>query len=68
MKQGRATHDSSASTKQEPISKAVNVDHVAQIGLAQIPGTRSESLYEGRGLSAPMKSETSHPSGSQGKH
>ena len=66
MKQGRATTSIVGSTKQEPISHAVNPGGVSEIGCAQW-GT-STPIYEGRGLSAPMVGETTHQSGSQGKH
>jgi len=67
MTQGKATHSGSGSTKQEPISKAVNVEKVSEMGMQVIRST-SLPLYEGRGLEAPMKSCTSHPAGSQGRH
>lgn len=66
MKQGRATTSIVGSTKQEPISHAVDPGAVSEIGIQQY-GT-SLPLYEGRGLQAPMVGETSHKSGSQGKH
>lgn len=66
MKQGQASSSHVGSTKVEPQSRAVNVDAVAEIGLQQ-HGT-SVPLYAGRGLKAPMVGETSHPTGSQGKH
>lgn len=65
-KQGRAQTSMVGSTKQEPVPKAVSESAVSQIGLAQ--GVRSEPLYEGRGLSAPMVGTTTHKSGSQGSH
>lgn len=66
MKQGNATHSSVGSTKQEPVSRAVNVSAVSEIGVQQVH-TRGTSvpLYEGRGLEAPMKSTTVYPKGSQ---
>lgn len=67
MKQGRATQDGTASTKREPISHAVNVSAVAEIGIHEMRGT-SLPLYEGRGLEAPMVGTTIHETGSQGKH
>ena len=78
MKQGRATHDGSASTKVEPRSQAVGLARVSQLGnhvgnhasdgpRSDLPVQR-EPLYTGRGLKAPMVSETSHHCGSQGKH
>lgn len=66
MKQGKASTINV--TKQEPNSRAVSPGAVSRIGIAQSPGTRSEPLYEGRGLKAPMVSTTSHKAGSQGKH
>lgn len=76
MTQGRATSSRMGSTKTEPISKAVNPAYPGQLGIHQgnhaddgdTPRTGAVPMYEGRGLSAPMVSETSHPAGSQGKH
>ena len=67
MKQGRATTSIVGSTKTEPVSQAVNVHKVAEIGVQTVP-TKQIPMYEGRGLKAPMVSETSHKCGSQGKH
>jgi hypothetical protein len=67
MKQGRATHSNTASTKVEPKSRAVSVEAVSEIGIHQVR-EKSISLYEGRGLEAPMAGCTNHKSGSQGKH
>lgn len=67
MKQGRATTSIVGSTKSEPISRAVNPAAVAELGIDE-SRIKSMPLYEGRGLQAPMISETSHKSGSQGKH
>ncbi len=66
MKQGRATHDGSASTKVEPRSHAVSPEAVDQLG--QALGRPGKQLYEGRGLEAPMAGETTHKSGSQGRY
>ena len=68
MKQGRATHSGSASTKTEPISHAVSPGAVDQLGQKVGQARAVEQLYQGRGLEAPMKSETTHKSGSQGRH
>jgi hypothetical protein len=75
MKQGRASHSGMGATKVEPISKAVSPGAVSNIGLAQGNKTdhgmvhvKSQPLYEGRGLRAPLISTTSHKSGSQGRH
>lgn len=66
-KQGRATSSRVGDTKVEPNSKAVNVEYVANCGIQQV--TRDPvPMYEGRGLSAPMVSQTTHAKGSQGKH
>lgn len=65
MKQGRASISNVSATKQEPISHAVDVCAVADIGEA---GYSHKNIYEGRGLQAPMVGETSHAKGSQGKH
>lgn len=67
MKQGRATTSFVGSTKTEPVSHAVNPAAVSEIGIHEVRHT-SLPLYEGRGLQAPMVSETTHKSGSQGKH
>ena len=69
MKQGRATHSSMASTKVEPVSKAVNPAAVADIGVSQhyAKGNGPIPLYEGRGLKAPMVGTTTHKAGSQHK-
>ena len=68
MKQGQATSSHSGSTKQEPVSKAVSPGAVSQMGNHVGPAQAVKALYEGRGLKAPMVSETCHPAGSQGKH
>lgn len=66
-KQGQATHSTRGGTKVEPKSHAVDPGCAANIGLAQGRHT-SKTLYEGRGLTAPMKGVTNHPKGSQGNH
>lgn len=66
MKQGKASQSIVAGTKPTTIAKAVSPAGVSQIGLAQ--GVRPTSVYEGRGLEAPMKSTTTHVKGSQGRH
>lgn len=72
MKQGRASSSGAGSQKREPISHAVSPRAVAGIGLAQGNMTdagplrvRSEPLYAGRGIEAPMKGTTIHKAGSQ---
>lgn len=67
MKQGRATTSIVGSTKSEPISRAVNPAYPAELGVHEVRHT-AVPMYEGRGLEAPMVGETSHRSGSQGKH
>lgn len=67
MKQGRATTSFVGSTKTEPASHAVSPAAVSELGIHEVRHT-SLPLYEGRGLQAPMVSETTHKSGSQGKH
>jgi len=54
-------------TKTEPISKAVNVTTVADIGLQQryAKGNGPAPIHQGRGLKAPMVATTIHPKGSQ---
>jgi hypothetical protein len=66
MKQGRANLDVKADRKVEPIPHAVSVCAVS--GLGQSINYKSEQIYQGRGLKAPMAGEESHPCGSQGKH
>lgn len=74
-KQGRATHSNVASTKVEPVSRAVPPAYPADLGIMK--GNHSEKgtvnvtkvpMYEGRGLKAPMVGTTAHKSGSQGRH
>lgn len=69
MKQGPSNSTSSAQ-KREPISHAVDVCSVADIGLQQVcvGGGSSKELYAGRGFEAPMAGVDTHESGSQGKH
>lgn len=67
MKQGSASSSKTASTKVEPISRAVSPAAVSELGIHQVR-TTSVPLYEGRGLSAPMVGTTIHHNGSQGKH
>lgn len=67
MKQGRASSSRMGSTKTEPRSQAVNPGAAASIGIQEVR-TKSEPLYEGRGLKAPMVGQTNHKAGSQGKH
>lgn len=70
MKQGKATTSTMGSTKQEPISRAVNPEAVAEMGAKETRIGRASSvpLYEGRGLKAPMSGTQTHQRGSQGKH
>ena len=77
MKQGRATHSGSGSTKIEPRSKAISPSAVSQIGIKQgnhasdsghTARVKKIPMYEGRGLEAPMKGKTSHNKGSQGSY
>jgi len=68
MKQGRASHDSMASTKVEPKPKAVDPGGVSQLGTHVGVARAVEPLYAGRGLKAPMAGEQTHRSGSQGRH
>lgn len=67
MKQGQAKTSMIGSTKTEPISRAVNPAYVAELGIDE-SRVKSIPMYEGRGLKAPMVSETSHKCGSQGRH
>jgi len=67
MKQGTA-NSRSGETKREPISHAVNISGVSQIGCMTGTARSVEPLYAGRGYEAPKAASTSHPSGSQGKH
>ena len=66
MTQGKASSSHSGSTKVEPKSHAVNVEAVSTMGVQH--HYNSVPLYAGRGLQAPHVGDTSHPSGSQGKH
>lgn len=67
MKQGPST-SRPGSQKREPISSAIDPGAVSQIGIHEV-NTQPEPLVIGRGYSAPSPvSETSHHSGSQGKH
>ena len=76
MKQGRASSSKMGSTKTAPVSRAVPPAYPSRLGSmignhATDKGTirpQSVPMYEGRGISAPMKSTSSHKSGSQGKH
>jgi len=67
MKQGSG-NSRSGSQKTEPVSKAVNVAGVSQIGNAVGPARAVEPLYAGRGYKAPTASSSTHKAGSQGKH
>lgn len=76
MKQGRASHSNSGSTKVEPRSHAVSPAYGDSLG--QMKGNhstdsgtinmKSTPMYIGRGLEAPMKGTTVHHKGSQGQH
>lgn len=66
MKQGTG-NNTSAGQKREPIAYAVSPSAVSELGAHHVR-TTSLPLYIGRGLEAPMQGETSHPTGSQGKH
>ncbi len=77
MKQGSASRDGRSGGKVEPRSRAVNPHGVSQIGSAMgnkatdKPGILSgavENIYEGRGFTAPMRSQKTSNSGSQGRH
>lgn len=65
MKQGRASHIVSEG-KTEPKAHAVSPAGVDQLG--QATSFKKETVYEGRGLEAPMKGTQIHHCGSQGKH
>jgi hypothetical protein len=69
MKQG-PSNSQAGDQKREPISHAVNISSVAEIGIHQVHtgGGSSQALYEGRGFEAPLAGSDSHPHGSQGKH
>lgn len=66
MKQGTGRTTDTAH-KVEPKSAAINPGAVGGIGLQEVR-TKHISIYEGRGLEAPMVGCTNHKSGSQGKH
>lgn len=55
------------STKVEPKSRAISPGAVSNIGVKQFY-TKSQTLYKGRGYEAPMKSQKTNNSGSQGKY
>jgi hypothetical protein len=67
MKQGTA-NSRSGDQKQEPVSKAVDVCAVADIGIQTAYTKPAPALYFGRGFSAPGTNDSTHPNGSQGKH
>lgn len=68
MKQGTG-NSRPGDQKREPISHAVNVSSVAEIGIHQVhTGGSSRELYSGRGYEAPLAGSDTHHSGSQGKH
>jgi hypothetical protein len=75
VKQGSATTSRMGSTKTEPRSNAVNPGAVNHMGnmlgnhvtdQGRVPGA-STTLYEGRGLEAPMVGQTNYKGGSQGR-
>jgi hypothetical protein len=75
MRQGRATRDSDAGRKREPIVKKVHESAVADLGAAV--QYKKEELYAGKGYqppgprparAGPGGGRTIHRSGSQGKH
>jgi len=65
MKQGPST-SKAGDQKREPISHAVSPCAAGDIGLQYVG--KSEPLYEGRGIEAPLAGTDYHPKGSQGKH
>ena len=80
MKQGRPVRDTTSGNKtsfaggtapgyttSQPISRGVSPSAVSQIGL-QYVNSQPMPLYEGRGLKAPMVSQTTSNKGSQGKY
>lgn len=67
MKQGKASYDAVTGTKREPISHAVSETFAGQIGSHFGTSGAARTMYEGRGLKAPMVSETCHKAGLQGK-
>lgn len=56
------------SRKVEPESHAVSVGRVANIGLKQVYTEPRPPMFKTVGHRAPMHTQTSHKSGSQGKH
>ena len=69
MTQGRATTSTTGSTKVEPMSQAVNVGAVSEIGeQVMYPYGKAPTLFEGSGLKAPMAGSTCHKGGSQGEY
>lgn len=53
--------------KVEPQSTGVNPGAVGNIGIQSVH-VKSQPMYQGRGLQAPMVGSSTHKSGSQGKH
>lgn len=77
MKQGRATHSGTASTKVEPKPKAITPGYANSLGMmygnkaTDVQGTlpfKPPVYSTGPGLRAPMEGKQVHHSGSQGKH
>lgn len=68
MKQG-PSNSQVGDQKREPISHAVDVCSVADIGNQQVyVRGNSRPLYEGRGFEAPLAGSDTHKTGSQGKY
>ena len=67
MRQGRASTDKVTGTKVEPNPHAVSPEAVEELGDA-LAYRKHTTVYQGRGLKAPMVGETQHHCGSQGKH
>jgi hypothetical protein len=68
MKQGKASSNSSSGMKSEPNPRAMNIEHIAGMGIHKVYTKVPPSGHEGRGYKAPIAGEECHPCGSQGKY
>lgn len=67
MKQGMSKNMASGQ-KREPRPHAVSVDRVSNIGLQQVRTKSASPMFKSEGYRAPGTSNSSHRSGSQGRH
>jgi hypothetical protein len=77
MKQGRATTSRIGATKVEPHGRGVSPAAVSMIGISQgnhaadgghTVRNVSRPVFSERGVQAPMKGQTTHHKGSQGRY